>query len=486
MFAFVSHFSLLFVHPCGIMRILNLYHFWECSIFMKIIVTGCGKIGTTLLASLTAEGHDVTALDNDAELISTLTDSYDIMGVCGNAVDCDTLEEAGVRGSDLFVAVTGSDELNMLSCFLAKRLGALHTVARIRNPEYSGKSLSFMRQQLDITLPVNPEKLAAQELFNTLKFPSNMKVETFSRRNFLMIELKLKEDSPLCGIPLSSLRNKFRANFLICAVQRGDTIHIPRGDFELHGGDKIALTANPGELHKLLKSMGLLKKQARDIMILGGSKTAFYLAQMLLSTGSSVTIIDKDKAICHELSNTLPGVMVIHGDGAHEQLLVDEGLRSQDAFVALTGNDEQNILLSFYAASEQVEKVLAKVNRVELATIAEQMGLSNIFSLRQMVSNVIVKYVRALENSSGSNNIETLYKLMDGRIEALEFKVDERSDVTEIPLKELPIKKDILLTGILRNRKPIIPNGDDMIVPGDRVIVLAAGHRLQSLTDILR
>lgn len=454
---------------------------------MKIIVTGCGSIGTTLLGSLTAEGHDVTALDNNGELLSALTDKYDIMGVCGNAVDCDVLEEAGVRGADLFIAVTGSDELNMLSCFLAKRLGALHTIARIRNPEYSGKSLNFMRQQLDITMPINPEKIAAQELFNTLRFPSTMKVETFSQRNFLMIGLRLKQDSPLLGIPLRSLRNRFRANFLICAVQRGELVYIPDGDFELQGGDKITLTADPAELHKLLKTMGLLKKQARSIMILGGGKTAYYLAKMLLSSGSSVTIIDRDKAVCHELSNSLPGAVVIHGDGAQESLLLEEGLHSQDAFVALTGADEQNILLSFYAASEKVEKVLAKVSRDELAPIADQMGLDNLFSLRHMVSNIIVKYVRALENSSGSNNIDTLYKLMDGRIEALEFIVDQPSAATGIPLHALALKKNILIAGILRNRHPIIPNGDDRILPGDRVIVLAAAnHRLQSLTDILR
>lgn len=453
---------------------------------MRIIVTGCGKIGTTLLSSLSAEGHDVVALDNDPELISTLTDHYDTMAVCGNAVDCDTLEEANVRGADLFIAVTGSDELNMLSCFLAKRLGAKHTIARIRNPEYSGKSLGFMRQQMDITMPINPEKLAAQELLNTLRFPSTMKVETFSRRNFLMLELRLKQDSPLCGIPLASLRTRFRANFLICAVQREENVYIPRGDFELKGGDKIALTANDAELHKLLKSMDLLKKQARNIMILGGSKTAFYLSEMLLNSGSSVTIIDKDKAVCHELSNNLPGAVVIHGDGTQGSLLLEEGLLSQDAFVALTGADEQNILLSFYAGSQGVEKVLAKVNRAELGAIAEQMGLDNLFSLRAIVSNVVVKYVRALDNSGDSNSIETLYKLMDGRLEALEFIVDQPSAVTNIPLKALMLKKNILIAGILRNRQPIIPNGDDEILPGDRVVVLAAQQRLQRLTDILR
>ena len=453
---------------------------------MRIIVTGCGKIGTTLLASLCAEEHDVTVIDIEAELISNLTNNYDVMGVCGNAVDCDTLEEAGVRGVDVFVAVTGSDELNMLSCFLAKRMGAHHTVARVRNPEFTGKSLRFLRQQLDITMPINPEQLAALELFDTLKFPSTMKVENFFQRRFMMIELRLKEDSPLCGIPLYSLRNRFRANFLICVVQRDEQIYIPGGDFVLQGGDKIVLTANPSELHKLLKSMDLLKKQARNIMILGGSRTAFYLAKQLLDSGSSVTIVDKDKAVCHELSNALPGAVIIHGDGAHETLLVEEGLRSQDAFVALTGNDEQNILISFYAREVGVEKVLAKVNRDELGTIAEQMGLDNLFSPRHSVANVVLKYVRALENSGESSNIETLYKLMDGRAEALEFIVDQPSAVTDTALKDLSLKPNILIAGILRNRQPIIPNGDDMILPGDRVIVLAASHRLQLLTDILK
>lgn len=453
---------------------------------MNIIVTGCGNIGSTLLDSLTAEGHDVTAVDIDAELIANLTNNHDIMGVCGNAADCDCLEEAGVHDCDLFVAVTGTDERNMLACFLAKRMGAKHTVARIRNPEFTGKSLRFLRQQLDITMPVNPEKLAAQELFDTLKFPSTMKVESFFQRRFVMIELRLKEDSPLCGTPLHDLRSRFRANFLICAVQRDEQVYIPGGDFELQGGDKIVLTANPAELHKLLKSMDLLKKQARNIMILGGSRTAFYLAQMLLEAGSAVTIIDKDKAVCHDLSSSLPGAIVIHGDGTQESLLLEEGLRSQDAFVALTDADEQNILLSFYAASENVEKVLAKVNREELGTIAEQMGLDNLFSLRQYMANVLVKYVRALENSGDSSAIETLYKLLDGRVEALEFIVDQPSAVTDTPLKDLSFKPNILIAGILRNRQPIIPNGDDCILPGDRVIVLAARHRLQRLTDILR
>ena len=453
---------------------------------MKIIVAGCGKIGTTIISSLVSEGHDVIALDKDPTLVPGLTNLFDVMVVCGNAADCDTLEEAGVSEAALFIAVTGSDELNMLCCFLAKRMGAAHTIARIRNPEYNSKSRAFMRRELDITMAINPEKLAAQEMFNALKYPSAMKIETFSQRNFIMIELRLKEGSPLSGIPLHSLRSRFRANFLICAVQRGEQVIIPTGDFELHDGDKIALTARPAELHKLLKSMGLLQKQARDVMILGGSKTAFYLAKMLINAGSSVTVIDRDRNVCHELHEAMPELMVIQGDGAQESLLMEEGLQNQDAFAALTGMDEQNILLSFYAVSQQVPKVVAKVNRDGLVGIAERMGLDTMISLRHITANIIVKYVRALDNSSGSDNIETLYRLMGGTVEALEFIVDNPSRVTGKPLKDLQFRPNILIAGILRDRNPIIPNGDDEILPGDSVIVLAAGHRLQSLTDILK
>ena len=453
---------------------------------MKIIVAGCGKIGSAITASLAAEGHDLTVLDKDPLVISTLTNQLDVMGVCGNAADCDTLAEAGVQSAALFIAVTDSDELNMLSCFLAKRLGAEHTVARIRNPEYSSKSLAFMREQMDITMAINPEKLAAQELFNTLKFPSAMKLETFSRRSFGMIELRLKEDSPLCDVALMNLRSRVKADFLIGAVQRGDRVYIPGGDFVLKSGDKIELTARPTELHKLLKTMGLLKKQARNIMILGGSKTAFYLCRMLLNSGSAVTVIERDHEVCNDLNEAMPDAMVIRGDGSQEALLLEEGLRAQDAFVALTGLDEQNILMSFFAVSQQVPKVVAKVNRDELGAIAERMGLDSLISLRHIVANIIVKYVRALDNSSGSNNIETLYKLMDGKVEALEFRVDGPSALTGKPLKALQLKRNILIAGILRDRSQIIPGGDDVILPGDSVVVLAAEQRLQSLTDILK
>ncbi len=453
---------------------------------MNIIVAGCGKIGRAVTATLVAEGHDVTVLDNDPELISEITNIYDVIGVCGNSADCETLEEAAAQKADLFICATGSDEMNMLSCFLAKKMGAGHTVARIRNPEYNDRSLGFMRQQLDLSMSINPELLVAQELYNILKIPSAFKVEYFSRRNLEMIEVRLKSDSPLCGKPLFKLREKQNVEFLIGAVLRGGKVIIPDGSFELSAGDEISIAAAPADMQKLLKSLGILKKQARSVMILGGSKTAYYLAKMLSSSGNEVKIIEKSTERCEELSELLPKAVFINGDGSQQELLLEEGLRSLDAFVALTGMDEENILISIFASNQNVPKVISKVNRDEMVKMAEHLGLDCIVSTKAITSDIILRYTRALENSLDSS-IETLYKIMDGKVEALEFKVNPDSKLINIPIKELKIKPGILIAGIIRaGKKTIIPKGDDIILPDDRVIILSAEYRITRLSDILR
>ncbi len=452
---------------------------------MNIIIVGCGKIGTTILSSLLAEGHDLVAVDSDPDVISEISNIYDSMYVCGNGTDCETLSEAGVEHAELFVAVTGSDELNMLSCYIAKKMGARHTIARIRNPEYNAKSLNFLRQQLDLSTSINPDLLAAQELYQVLKLPSAVKIEYFSHRNFEMLELRLREGSPLCGARLSELRKKYEAKFLICAAQRGDQVYIPDGNFQLQAGDRIELTASPSEIQKLLKMLGILQKQARNVMILGASRMGYYLARMLLASGSSVKIIDKSHPRCQAISESLPGAVVICGDGAQQELLLEEGIRSMDAFISLTGMDEENILISFFASSQGVPKVVSKVNRDELRFIAEKLGLDTLISSRSVSSNVLSRYARALQNSLGSN-VETLYKLMDGKAEALEFRVQTDFPMTNTPLKDMRIKPGVLIAGIIRNRKTIIPSGEDVIQPGDRVIVLAAASGMHDLSDILQ
>lgn len=452
---------------------------------MNIIIVGCGKIGSTILASLTAEGHDVTAVELDRATLDDITNVYDVMGVCGNGADCETLAEAGVAGAEMFIAVTGSDELNMLACYLASRMGARHTIARIRNPEYNDKSLNFMKQELGLSMAINPELLAAKELFHTLKLPTAAKIETFSRGNFEMIELRLKDDSPLLGVPLHELRTRFDAKFLICVVGRGDEVYVPDGNFVLQAGDHIGLTAAPAEAQKLMRAMGVTSKQARDVMILGGSRTAFYLAKRLLSVGTNVKIIDRDRAVCEDLCDALPKAVVIHGDGSHQELLNEEGIHDMDAFVTLTGMDEQNILLSCFAASQKVAKVISKINRPELAAMATRLGLDCIVSPRKLIADVLVRYARALHNSMGST-IETLYTLMDDRAEAVEFLVQDEPKLVDIPLKDLSLKPNILIAGIIRNRRPIIPAGDDRILPGDKVVLLVAGQHLQNIKDILK
>jgi len=451
---------------------------------MKIIINGCGKIGVTIISSLVAEGHDVVAIDNSRHIVSNITDIYDVIGVCGNGADNDVLSEAGVKDAELFVSVTGSDELNMLACFLAKRMGAKHTIARIRNPEYNDEGLGFMRQQLDLSLIINPELMAAHELFNILKLPSAAKVETFSVRNFEMIELKLKSNSVLDGAVLSELRGKFKSSFLICAVQRGEDVFIPSGNFVLKSGDKIAVTAKPSQITKLLKEMGIQQNPAKKIMILGAGRTAYYLAKMLSQISSSITVIEKQKHICEELCEALPKVLVVNGDGSDREILNEEGLNTMDAFVSLTGMDEQNILISSYALSQNAPKVIAKINREELMPLAENLGLDTFISPKKLISDVLVKYARALENSQ-DNGMETLYKVMDGKVEVLEFLVKDKRSFTGITFKELTLKPNTLIAGIVRERKTIIPSGEDMMLPGDKVIVLAANQRINDLSDIV-
>lgn len=452
---------------------------------LKIIIVGCGKIGTALIESLSSEEHDIVVIDTNRKVLEEINNIYDVMCVCGNGADSDVLDEAGANKADLFIAVTNSDELNMLSCCFAKKMGAEHTVARVRKTDYNDKSLVFMKQALSLSMPINPEYRAAKALYNLLKMPSAVTIEGFSSGGFEMLQLKLKSDSKLHGMTLSEIRGKFNSNFLVCAVQRDGKVFIPAGNFTLQGGDKIGVTANQTEILKLLKELNLIQKKAKSVIILGGSRTAFYLAKRLLSAGNNVKIIEQNLERCEEISELLPAVSVIHADGTQQEVLEEEGISETDAFVALTGIDEENILISYYAQRKGVPKVIAKVNREELAEIADSMGLDCVISPKKIVANMLTRYARALENSMGSK-VETLYKLMDSNIEALEFTVSHDFSAVNIPLKNMALKPQILIAGIIRGRNSIIPAGDDVIQAGDKVIIIAGQKRLQDLSDILK
>ncbi|MBQ2715316.1 MAG: NAD-binding protein, partial [Clostridia bacterium] len=334
-------------------------------------------------------------------------------------------------------------------------------------------------------MAINPELLAARELLRILQMPSAVKVETFAGRSYEMVEIRLPEDSEIDGLTLRDLREKYKTNILIGVVQRGDEVHIPGGNFILKGGDKVGLIARHSDIVKFLRSIGMMRKQAKSVMIVGGGRTAFYLADMLSSVGTSVKIIEKDPALCHDLSDNLPDASIICGDGAEQEVLLEEGIRDTDAFVALTPMDEENILISIYAELQKVPKVISTVNREELAPMAEKLGLDCIVSPSKTISDVLVRYARALDNSLGSN-IETLYKLMDSKIEALEFISAADPRLNDIPLKDLATKPNILIAGIIRGRRTIVPGGNDCIQAGDRVIILAENQRLSDLSDILR
>lgn len=451
---------------------------------MKIIIFGCGKVGATIISSLTGEGHDIVAMDKAPSVVNEISTLYDVMGLCGTGVDSDAMSEAGVEDAELFIAVTGSDELNMLACFLARKMGAKHTLARIRTPEYNDQSLGFMKQCLNLSVTLNPDFLTAQEIFNVMRFPSAVKVETFSGRNLEIVELNLKEESPFAGMKLIDLRKKHSENFLVCVVMRGDEVYIPDGNFELKVGDRIGVTAPHSEIQKLLKNVGMPQKMPKNAMILGASKIGYYLAKMLVAAGVNVKVVDQDKAACESFSNRVPSTTVIVGDGMQPEVLLEEGIEDTDAFISLTGSDEVNVLSAFFANEQKVATVIAKVNRPELAQTSTKLGLECIVSPQKSVSDVLSRYVRALHNSIGSN-VETLYKLVDGKAEVLEFNVRPDFRYGDVPLREMKLKSNILIAGIVRGRKPIIPSGNDVILPGDKVIVLAAGHTLCDLSDII-
>lgn len=453
---------------------------------MKVIVVGCGKIGKAILESMAEEKHTIVAIDNDADAVAAVTDTYDVMAICGNATSREMLAEAGVNKCDLFIAVTQSDEVNMLSCFLARRMGAKHTVARIRESEYNEEGLDFLTKQLELSMPLNPERLTADALFDLLKLPSAVSVDTFAGKKIQILEMILKEESPIAGVTLADLRKKSTVEFLVCAVKRGEETFIPNGLISLQEGDRVAFMIKRNEGPKFLKSLGLMQKQGRDVIILGASSTAYYLSKLLAANNYSAKIIDKDEERCREIAEILPSsTTIIHGDGMSQDVLLEEGIRSTNALVSLTGFDEENILISFYALSQNVPKVIAKVNHVEMAELAEKLGLDSIVSPQKIVANVLMRYARALKNSVDSQ-METLYTLLDGDAEALEFIVLSDSKLIGIKLKDLKLKDNLIIAGIIRGKESIIPTGDDAIQEGDRVIVVSTKSRLYHLADVLR
>ncbi len=450
---------------------------------MKIVIVGNGKVGHTITEHLSKEGHDIIVIDKDASVIDELVNTFDVMGIVGNGATFDILKEAEVDKADLLISVTSSDELNILCCMVAKKLGVDQTIARVRDPEYS-KQIYMMREELGISMIVNPEMDAANEISRIIRFPAALKVDTFSNGKVDLVEIKLDENSPLVGKSLITINAKYQLRILVCAVCRDDDVFIPNGDFVLNAKDKIYITASPVEIIKFLKKLDLLKGRSKNIMIIGGGRISYYLAQQLDKLNVAIKLFEKNMAKCKELSEKLENVIVINGDGTDHELLLEEGLEQTDTMVSLTGFDEENILISMFAKTTGVDKVITKVNRSNYGQILDTAGINTIITPRDITTNHIIRYVRGMENTKGSE-VKTLYRLINSRVEALEFYIANESLYTNIPLKDLKINSRILLACIIRNGKVIIPNGFDVIKPADTVIVVTTSHTIRDFSDIL-
>lgn len=451
---------------------------------MNIVIVGAGKVGFTLAEQLSQEGYNTTIVDNDSAVVESVVNRFDVRGVVGNGASYDVQLEAGVQDADLLIAATSSDELNILSCMVARKVGVKHTIARVRNPDYS-KQLQFMKQELGLSMVVNPEYSAALEISRMLRFPSAIKIETFAKGRVDLVELKINEQSPFVDLPVYALKKQFQLKVLICAVQREEEVIIPSGDFVLQVGDRIHVAASTQDINQLFKTASVLKDKVRSVMVTGGGKISFYLSQLLEGSSIHLKIIEHDVERCQELvEQTNDHVMIIQGDGTDQSLLLEEGIESTDAFVALTGIDEENILVSMFAGKKNVNKIITKVNRVELTGMLESLGIESVVSPKHIAANEIIRYVRAMQNSVG-NHVETLCRLVNNQVEAIEFQVKEDPLLIGIPLEQLSIKPNILVSSIIRNGTVIIPDGKSSFQPGDSVVVVTTNQYLDDLSDIL-
>ncbi len=449
---------------------------------MYIIIVGLGKLGSTLTKQLSTEGHDIVVVDPDNSVVSSTVDAYDVMGICGNGATYEVLKEAGAAKAKLIIAATGSDELNILCCLFAKHMGTENTIARVRNPDYAGQS-QFLRNDLGISMTVNPEYETANEISRIIRFPSAANLDSFAGGRVEIARVRIHSDNPLCDMPIHEMRKKTKAKVIICAVQRNDSVFIPSGDFVLHCDDVISITGTRAELSSFMKQTGVYKQKIKNVMIVGGGRIAYYLAKLLSDTGRNIKLIELKDERCRHMSDMLDDVTVIHGDGTDQDILEEQCIDGQDALIALTGIDEENIIVSMYAESKGVNKVITKVNRHSYS-ILNDIGLETVVSPQIVAGNLVTRYVRALHNSAGNSQIQTLYKLVGGKVEAAEFIVPEDAGYLNIPFKELELMPNLLIGCIIRNGKIIFPGGDEVMKANDSVIVVTAGRIIEDLHDI--
>ena len=451
---------------------------------LNIIIVGGGKVGVTLVEQLAQEGHDITIIDQNAKVVESITNTYDAMGVIGNGASYSTQMEAGIENADLFIAVTNSDELNLLCCTVAKRAGNLAAIARVRTPDYS-KEVDYFIEKLGLAMIINPDFVSSRVIAKILTLPTALDVTSFSHGRVNLVRIELPEDNPLCNRTIAELgRDGIIQQTVICAIERDGKVFIPSGDFIIRAKDIISFAASQRESRQFLKKIGFKTGQVKTCMIVGGGRAGYYAAELLIKAGINVRIIEINQNRCERLSELLPEATIIHGDGTSEELLKEEGIEDVDAFIPLTGIDEEDILLSLHAKKVSHAKVITRLTRNNFMEVVNGLDLGSVLYPKYITSEAIIAYVRARNNSKGCN-IETLYHMFDSRAEAIEFKVEKASDVVEVPLSKLSLKKDLLIAFINRNGKIIIPKGQDVIKVKDTVMIVTTHKGFKDIQDIL-
>ncbi len=456
---------------------------------LNIIIVGCGKVGITLVERLCKEGHDITVIDTVGDKVQSTSGLYDVMGLKGNGASYSVQMEAGIENADLIIAVTGSDELNLLCCIVAKKVRNCAAIARVRNPEYI-TDIAYIREKLGLTMVINPELEMAKEAAKILALPTVLKVSSFAHGQAEIVKFKMPGDNILNGVTIAELGKRMTSknigfNILIGAIERDGEVYIPDGDFEVRQGDVVSVVLPRRYVKSFFEYIGFKTNKVKDTMIIGGGKEAYYLAKQLIAMGVSVKIIEQNKARCEELSILLPKAVIINGDGTDEELLKEEGISCAESFVPLTGIDEENILLTLHAGNVSNAKVITKLNRINFRNVINSLDLGSVLYPKYITAEAIIAYVRAKNNSRGSN-IETLYYMFSQRVEAIEFRIDVQNEVTDIPLMDLNLKKDLLVSFINRNGKIILPNGQDCIKVGDTVMIMTTHTGFKDIKDILK
>ena len=451
---------------------------------MNTIIIGCGKVGQKLAEKLSLEeNQEITVVDIKRDIVQDIINRCDAMGVVGNGVSNEVLMEAGIKNADILIAVTGSDEINLLACLIAKKTANCQTIARVRKPEYTNE-LHIFKEDLGLAMVINPELTAASEISRVLRFPSAIEIDTFAKGRVEILKFKVIDKSPLIDMRVSEINSRFGTDILVCGVERGDNVFIPGGNFIIKNGDKVSFVAAPLSGSEFFKKIGIKTNRVNDTIIVGGGETAYYLAEKLLKRGIKVKLIEKDKQRCEELCLALPKATIINADGTDRSLLEEEGIDIAESFVALTNIDEENIMLSLFAKSQTTGKVVTKVNRVSYDDIISGLDLDTIIYPKDITAEYIVRFVRAKQNSIDCD-IETMHLILDGKAEALEFLIKENSPVTGISLEKLALKDNVLVACINRNGTIIIPRGQDKILPGDTMIVVTTRKGFRQASDIL-